>query len=688
MSNRLSRETSPYLLQHGDNPVQWYPWGQEAFARARATDRPILLSIGYSACHWCHVMAHESFENPDIAALMNEHFVNIKVDREERPDLDAIYMQAVQAITGSGGWPMTVFLTPDGTPFYGGTYYPPQDHGGRPGFPRVLRSVAEAFRSRRQDITRSAGELLQQLQQTEQLPSNDEVITSTVLDEAFAVMQGQFDHANGGFGGAPKFPQPMTLEFLLRYQSRLMAPQALEMVETTLTHMAGGGIYDHLGGGFHRYSTDARWLVPHFEKMLYDNAQLVRVFLNAYQVSARPLYRRVVEETIAYLLREMRSPAGGFYSTQDADSEGHEGKFFVWSPEEVAAVLGPEDARAVSLYFDVTAAGNFEGRNILHTPRGIDETAAAAGISPAAMQAVLDRAIPGLMAVREQRIHPGLDDKIVTSWNGLALRALAEVGRTLERDDVLEAAVNLARFVERELWQAGRLRRTWRDGTGKGDGYLEDYACLTNGLLSLYEATFDWHWFAWARELGRLMIELFADPEHGGFFDTAQDAEALILRPRDLFDNAMPSGNSAAAEALLRLSSFTGDGEMERLARTVLDPLAALMARHPTGFGHALCAAEFALSERQEVAIVGPQASPETRALRRTVFGPYRPSIVVAGAEPGNTEAAAVVPLLQGRVAGEDAQAYVCQGFVCRMPVRDPAALGAELSAGSWEGRF
>jgi uncharacterized protein len=679
VANRLSHETSPYLQQHAENPVDWYPWGEEALARARAEDRPILLSIGYSACHWCHVMAHESFENPEIATLMNDSFVNIKVDREERPDLDAIYMQAIQAITGTGGWPMTVFLTPDSVPFYGGTYYPPQDHGGRPGFPRVLRSVAEAFRSRRDDITRSAGELLQHLQQAEQPPADGETITATSLDQAFSVMQGQFDQTLGGFGGAPKFPQPMTLEFLLRYQSRLDAPQALGMVEQTLSHMARGGIYDHLGGGFHRYSTDARWLVPHFEKMLYDNAQLVRVFLNAYQVTGREQYRRVVEETVDYLLREMRAPEGGFYSTQDADSEGKEGKFFVWTPDEIAGVLGPDDARPVCLYFDVTAAGNFEGKNILHTPRSLDEAAGAAGLSVAEMAAVLDRARPRLMADRERRVHPGLDDKVVTSWNGLALRALAEAARSLDRDDYLEAAVQNAQFVERELWQSGRLRRTWRSGTSKGDGYLEDYACLTNGLLSLYEATFDAHWFAWAQELGRLMITLFGDGPHGGFFDTAAGGESLILRPRDLFDNAMPSGNSAAAEALLRLSAFTGDAELERWARSVLDPLATMLARHPTGFGHALCAAEFALGDRREVAIVGAKSSLQTRALRGTVFGSYLPAIVVAGAEPGDSQAGESVPLLAGRLEEGSPRAYVCRQFVCQMPVTDPAALTEQL---------
>jgi len=682
MANRLSRETSPYLLQHAENPVDWYPWGDEALARARSEDRPILLSIGYSACHWCHVMAHESFEDPEIAALMNESFVNIKVDREERPDLDAIYMQAVQAITGSGGWPMTVFLTPDCTPFYGGTYYPPRDHGGRPGFPRVLRSVAEAFRSRRDDITRSAGELLEHLRQAEQPPAAGETITTAALDQAFMTMQGQFDRTLGGFGGAPKFPQPMTLDFLLRYQDRVEAPEALAMVETTLSHMANGGIYDHLGGGFHRYSTDARWLVPHFEKMLYDNAQLVRVFLNAYQVTRKAPYRRVVEETVDYLLREMKAPEGGFYSTQDADSEGIEGKFFVWSPAEVVEVLGQDDARQICLYFDVTEGGNFEGKNILHPPRTIEECAATAGLSAEEMEALIQRARPRLMAHREQRIHPGLDDKIVTSWNGLALRALAETARMLERDDYLDAGVTAARFIEQQVWDSGRLRRTYRLGRSKGEGYLEDYACLANGLLSLYEATFDVHWFEWAQELGRIIIREFGDADHGGFFDTAAGAEGLILRPRDLFDNAMPSGSSAAAEALLRLYAFTGDADLERWARSVLDPLALTLARHPTGFGHLLCAAELALSERREVAIVGAGASDETRALRRIVFGSYRPSVVVAGAEPGDEQAAETVPLLAGRVSdGEAPRAYVCESFVCQMPVTDPEALARQLTA-------
>jgi uncharacterized protein YyaL (SSP411 family) len=684
VANRLSNETSPYLLQHANNPVDWYAWGDEALARARAEDRPVLLSIGYSACHWCHVMEHESFENPETAALMNANFINIKVDREERPDLDAIYMQAVQAITGSGGWPMTVFLTPDGTPFYGGTYFPPQDRGTMPGFPRVLTSVADAYRNRRGDIERSGRDLLQHLQRSEERQAAGVSPTPGLLAEAFAALSKGFDGSRGGFGGAPKFPQPMALDFLLRHHYRTGEPQAFAMVEFSLRQMAAGGIYDHLGGGFHRYSTDAQWLVPHFEKMLYDNAQLSRVYLNAYQVTGSTFYRRIVEETLDYVIREMTSPEGGFFSTQDADSEGEEGKFFVWSTDEIVDLLGPDDGLLFCAFFDVSRGGNFEGKNILHAPRGEAEVAGAAGVSEERLRGALERGRALLFRQRSTRVAPGLDDKIVVSWNGLMQRAFAEASRVLERDDYLQAATRNAEFIRDRLWRAGRLQRTYRAGQAKGQGYLEDYACLTNALLSLYEATFDSRWFAWARELAATMLSQFADDDGAGFFDTGTGHEALVLRPQDLFDNAMPSGNSAAAEALLRLASFTGDSLLEEKGLSVFRLVMPALARYPTAFGNLLSVAEFAIGPRKEVAIVGPPNEAQTRDLIRTVFRLYLPSNVVAGSAPDDESSAAIVPLLDGRVAANgQALAYVCEHFTCQMPISDASELASRLLTAS-----
>lgn len=680
MANRLSQETSPYLLQHADNPVDWYPWGDEALERARRENKPILLSIGYAACHWCHVMAHESFENPRIAALMNDLFINIKVDREERPDLDAIYMQAVQTLTGRGGWPMTVFLMPDGVPFYGGTYFPPEDRHGMPGFPRVLLSIADAYRTRREDVNSSGEELLRHLRQNEGLHGDDGEFDSSLLDAAYQQLRQQFDQRNGGLGGAPKFPQPMTLEFLLRTYVRTGEREALALVELTLRKMAAGGIYDQLGGGFHRYSTDAVWLVPHFEKMLYDNAQLARVYLAAFQLTAEPLYRRVVEETLDYVLREMTGPEGNFYSTQDADSDGVEGKFFVWTADEVEAALGAEDAALLSGYFDVTGHGNWEGKNILHIPRSVEQVATVAGVTSERLQQAIARGRRLLFERREQRVKPGLDDKTLTAWNGLMLRAFAEAGRALERDDYLQAAVRNAEFIRRSLTRDGRLLRSYRAGQSKLNGYLEDYSFLLNGLLSLYEATFDSRWFIWSLDLARTMIDDFSDPTQAGFFDTSAGHEALVLRPRDLFDNATPSGNSAAAEALLRLTAFTGDEEFEQHALALLRLLRPAMIRLPSGFGRMLCAADFALAARKEVAIIGRLQADDTRALRRAVFRPYLPATVVAGAAPNDRQAEAAVPLLQGRVTESTrALAYVCERFTCRAPVSEPAQLTAEL---------
>ncbi len=686
--NRLIHETSPYLLQHAYNPVDWYPWGPEALERARREDKPILLSIGYSACHWCHVMERESFEDEATARLMNEHFVCIKVDREERPDLDAIYMEAVQAMTHHGGWPMTVFLLPDGTPFYGGTYFPPAPRYGMPSFQQVLLAVASAYRSQREQVERSAHQLRELLCQQPQLGgvSGPEALAPAILEQAERVLAQTFDEVNGGFGGAPKFPQPMCLEALLRIAQRTGKPETLHMVRLTLDKMAQGGIYDHLGGGFHRYSVDAQWLVPHFEKMLYDNAQLARVYLHAYLATGEPFYRRICEETLDYVLREMTSPEGGFYSTQDADSEGEEGKFYLWTPAEVHALLGEEGGRLFCAYFDVTERGNFEGKSILHTPRAAEEVAAEQGVSEGRLQEMIERGRRVLLAAREQRVKPARDEKILTAWNGLMLQAFAEAAATLERDDYRRAAVRNAEFVLSALRAPGegplRLHRSYKDGQARLNAYLEDYACYAAGLLALYEATFDRRWFEAAQRLAGTMIDQFADDAGGGFFDTSADHEALLTRPKNLYDSATPSGSSMACEVLLRLAEYLDDADYRARTERLLAGLRDALAQHPSAFGELLCALDFYLGPVKQIALVGDPHDERMRALLRVVYGHYLPNKVVALRLPGpeGDEAATCIPLLREREAiGQQATAYVCEHFTCRLPVTDPQALQAEL---------
>ncbi len=677
MPNRLASETSPYLLQHADNPVRWYPWGEEAFAEARAKDKPILLSVGYSACHWCHVMAHESFEDPETAALMNDLFVNIKVDREERPDVDGIYMQAVQSMTGRGGWPMTVFLTPDGRPFYGGTYYPPEDRHGLPGFPRVLTALAGVFKNNRDDIERTAAQLHGQLAAGSVSPPGATLLAPSMLDRAFEAIAGSYDRANGGFAGAPKFPQPMTLDFLLRFHHRSRRPLALEMVEHTLQKMARGGMYDQAGGGFHRYSTDAVWLVPHFEKMLYDNALLARVYLDAFKVTGKSFYRRICEETLDYVLREMTDPSGGFYSTQDADSEGVEGKFFVWTPVDFEAVLGPEH-ELFAEYFDVTPDGNFEEKSILHVDTPPDEFAAGHGLSLEEFEKRLARARMRLYAARRRRVHPGRDEKVLTAWNGMMLRALAEAARALDSPPYLAAAVRNADFLLAEMRKGGRVLRTWKAGTARLKGYLEDYACLIDGLIAAHEATLDLKYLRAAIELAGDMLGLFWDGGVEGFFDTGSDHEELITRPRDFFDNATPSGTSVAADVLLRLAVITGNSEYERKAVACLRAIAPLVQRAPTGFGRLLAALDFHLSRPVEVAIVWHDDVAAAAPLAAVAFSAYRPHLVAVGARAG--EGGDLTPLLLGRpAAGKTATAYVCERFACQEPASDPDQLRRQL---------
>jgi len=662
MPNHLVNETSPYLLQHAENPVDWYPWGEEALQKAQAEDKPIFLSIGYSACHWCHVMAHESFQDERVAAILNEHFVSVKVDREERPDLDHIYMSAVQALAGRGGWPMSVFLTPDGQPFYGGTYFPPTPRYGMPAFADVLLAVADAWQNRRQELLDGSRQLVASIERQMMVLGGvkRETVKRETLAAAFGNLRRGFNQEHGGWGGAPKFPQPMALEFLLRYHHTTGDSDALHMVTHTLDAMARGGMYDQLGGGFHRYSVDDHWLTPHFEKMLYDNAQLARVYLHACLVTGEPFFRAIAEETLDYVVREMTDSSGGFYSTQDADSEGEEGKFFIWTPDEVRAVLGDQADHFIEVY-GVTERGNFEGRNILELKGSLEEREALAD------------ARRRLFEVREQRVHPGRDDKVLASWNGLMLAAFAEAARVLRRDDYRAVAERNAAFLLDQLRTSdGRLAHTWKAGVAKANGYLEDYAHLIEGLLELYQTTFDPRWYRAAVELAETVIEHFSAPV--GFFDTSDDHEPLIVRPRELQDNAVPSGNAMAAFVLLRLGGLAEELRYLDLAQAALGPLQPMLARYPLGFAQWLIALDYVLSHPREIAIVGDPAAADTRALLDVCVSGYRPHQIVALGEPGAQPAA--VPLLQerGQIEGR-ATAYVCIDFVCHPPVTEPEAL-------------
>jgi hypothetical protein len=677
MPNQLAQETSPYLLQHVDNPVDWYPWNEEALQKAQEEDKPILLSIGYAACHWCHVMAHESFEDPATAEFMNNHFVNVKVDREERPDLDSIYMNAVVAMSGQGGWPMTVFLTPEGKPFYGGTYFPPAPRHGMPSFMQVLQRINQVWREQREEIEESADNVAQHLGRELAISGEREALTPSLFRRALDGIFRRFDSEKGGFGQAPKFPPSMTLEFLLWMHFSRDDTLALQMAETTLQKMAYGGMYDQLGGGFARYATDAAWLVPHFEKMLYDNALLARVYLHAYQATGRPLYRRIVEETLDFVARDMRHEAGGFYSSYDADSEGEEGKFYVWTAEEVEEILG-ETADLFMKIYDVSRRGNWEGKNILN----VQEETAAAMADDGRVETKIAELAPArakLRAVRRERVWPGLDDKVLTAWNGLMLAAFAEAGRVLNRPDYTEIAAENAAFLRRTMRREnGRLLRTWKEGgEAHYNGYLEDYAYLADGLLALYQTTFDAAWFTWAEELAEMMLAHFRD-EAGGFYDTSDDHEELIHRPKNVQDNATPSGNAMAVHVLLRLGLLTGNGRYSEIGENTVAGMSETMAQHATGFAHWLCAAAFILSEPREVAIVGDPGAADTQALLETVFADYRPDLVAAAGEEGSGDA---VPLLAERpLRDEKATAYVCRRFVCQQPVTTPEDLAEQLA--------
>jgi uncharacterized protein len=676
VANHLDNETSPYLLQHTDNPVDWYPWGDDALGLAQRENKPILLSIGYAACHWCHVMAHESFEDAETALLMNEHFVNIKVDREERPDLDSIYMNAVTAMTGRGGWPMTVFLTPDGRPFYSGTYFPKEPRYGIPSFRQILLGVADAWNNQQGKVQQGAEQIVRQIREKAAVNAEVDALDPDMLTAAVDDLKQRFDSEWGGFGQAPKFPQPMVIEFLLREHLRDGNADALAMAELTLQRMAEGGMYDQLGGGFARYSVDEFWLAPHFEKMLYDNAQLARVYVHAWQLTGNPLYRRIAQETLDYVCREMRHEDGGFYSSQDADSEGEEGKFYVWSAEEVRDVLGAEAPLFMQVY-DVTDGGNWEGQNILRLKSRTLDIAAQSGIDKAGFEQKMAAARSKLYQLRSQRIWPGLDDKVLTAWNGLMLAAFADAAQALDRADYKDIATANAEFLHATMRAGdGRLLRTWKAGShAKYNGYLEDYAFLADGLLSLYQTTFNARWFVWARQLADHMLAHFPDAKNGGFFDTRDDHEQLIQRPKDIQDNAVPSGNALAAHVLLRLGLLTGEPTYWDAAEQATRSVGTLMSQYPSGFGEWLNAASFIMGESREVALVGNRQ--QLAPLLKIVRAGYRPLQVVAAGEESDDGG---IPLLANRPQRNgEGTAYVCRRFVCDAPVTDPRELQSQL---------
>jgi uncharacterized protein YyaL (SSP411 family) len=671
MPNRLAGETSPYLLQHQDNPVDWWPWCDEAFEEARRLDKPVLLSVGYSACHWCHVMAHESFENPDIAALQNQLFVNIKVDREERPDVDGIYMQAVVALTGQGGWPMTVFCTPRGVPFFGGTYFPPEDRIQMRGFPAILRAVAQAYREQREAVDQT-GQQLRQALSPPRLPEGE--LSPVPLQEGCRKLVQDTDQRYGGFGGAPKFPHPAALDLLLRRHRATGDPTLWQAASVTLDRMARGGVYDQVGGGFHRYAVDGQWAVPHFEKMLYDNAQLAPVYLHAWQLSGEERWRRVATEVLDYALREMRLPGGGFASSQDADSGGEEGTFFVWTPEQLREVLGDEDGTLAARLFGVVPGGNFEhGATVLSLPYPLEQVAVTLDLDAPAMREKVDEIRARLYAAREQRVHPGRDDKVVTAWNALMLRALAEVGGALDRAEYVDAARELASFLLAELVRDGVVLRTWKEGAAKITGFLEDIATLADALLTLYEVTGEPRWYQGARRLCEDMVDRFYEPV-AGFYDTAIDGDPLLVRPRTLDDNAVPAGRSTAALALLRLSLLSGEARWREIAERTVAPLASAIGRAPVGLGNLAWALDLALADSREVAVAGDAGAADTGAMVRAVLDGWNPWRVLAWGEADGVPLLADRPTLDGR-----ATAYVCRGFACDAPTTAVEELRAAL---------
>jgi uncharacterized protein YyaL (SSP411 family) len=678
--NRLVNEQSPYLRQHAYNPVDWYPWGEEALARAKAENKPILLSIGYSACHWCHVMERESFEDPETARLMNELFVPIKVDREERPDLDQIYMDAVQAFSGRGGWPLTMFLTPDCGPFFGGTYFPPEDRHGLPGFKRVLVSVAQAYKERAQDVAHNVEKITQAITAMSGYSAPEGELPKTIIVEAAAALARHYDRTYGGLGQAPKFPNSFVFSLFLRALDIAADPTLAEIVDRTLTHMAKGGIYDQIGGGFHRYSVDQKWLVPHFEKMLYDNALLARLYLDAARALDRGEFLQIAREIFDYVLREMTSPEGGFYSTQDADSEGEEGKFFVWTQQEAQTVLGEELAPIAERYFDITPEGNFEGKNILHRTIDVADAAAVFHAAEPEMERRIAEIKRRLFEARERRIKPGRDEKMLAAWNGLMIGALAEGFVALGEPRLLQAAERAADFVMTRLWDGHALRRSYKDGVARFNGYLEDYAAMANALLDVYEASLDTKYITQARALMDVVLERFLDRKNGGFFFTSEDHERLITRPKPLFDGSTPSGNSEAVLALLRLHTYTGEAAYLDTAEDTIKLFGGLMLQQPMGFAHMLEAADWDKRGAREIVLVGDPSSAEFSEWRERIGLFYLPNRALFAVNPRAPqsgfipEAARDKTQIDGRLT-----AYVCRDFTCSPPQTSLAGLEAEL---------
>lgn len=684
--NRLLKESSPYLRQHAYNPVDWYPWGTEALEESRNQGKPIFLSIGYSACHWCHVMAHESFENPRIAALMNEHFINIKVDREERPDLDQIYMNAVQLLTQRGGWPMSVFLTPALQPFYGGTYWPPESRHGMPGFDHVLEEVHNAWSERRGDCLKGAEKLTRAIQQIAKAEGDQTTLRPEMLSNAMQTLIRLTDRQSGGFGREPKFPHAMDLRVLLRSWRRFGNREALDCAVLTLDRMANGGIYDHLGGGFHRYSTDAKWLVPHFEKMLYDNALLTPAYLEAYQATGNPEYARVARDTLDYVLREMTQPEGGFYSTQDADSEGEEGKFFVWTADEIDRALGLEDARLFKAAYDVTPAGNWEGGTILNRPRPLAAVARELGVPESVLGAALERGRQRLLQVRKTRVAPGRDDKVLVAWNGMMISAMAMAAQVLNEPRFASAATGAADFVLTKVRDAdNRLLHSYKDGVARLNAYLDDYACLIDGLVDLYQATFQSHYVEQAMKLAAQMLGRFFDSEKGGFFYTPFDHETLIARNKECHDGSTPSGNSMAATALLRLSRLTGRRDLEDTSVQTLNFLSRQFAESPSSVGQGLIALDFWLGPTYEMVLADGADPIANDAALRTLHGKFLPNKVVARRRQLQTDTGlptSLHPLLRGKASfGSEPTLFICEHGTCQLPVRGANGVAQALTA-------
>ena len=674
-TNRLVHESSPYLLQHAHNPVDWYPWSDEAFVKAKQEDKPVLLSIGYSACHWCHVMERESFENEQIAQLMNDLFINVKVDREERPDLDEIYMNAVQMLTGRGGWPMTMFLTPDRQPFYGGTYFPPEDRHGMPGFPRILQGVAQAYRDKPEDVQKSVEQILSALKRMSHSEDHEHVFAPEAIGKAAEQIASAYDAENGGLGQAPKFPNPGVYELFLRHHHHSGTKRFLEMVIHTLTRMALGGIYDHLGGGFHRYSVDEKWLVPHFEKMLYDNAQLVRSLALLYRITGNEFFKRVMEETLDYLIREMLHSEGGFYSTQDADSEGEEGKFFVWSLMEVNQILGEKDGEIFCRIYDVTELGNFEGKNILHPILTVAQAAALFKKTPDQIETLIAQAKHKLLAAREARKKPLRDDKIIAAWNGLMLSGLAEAVKISDKPSFLAAANRTIELIFTRMFSDGLLLHMYKDGMAKQLGFLDDYAFLAIGLLDFYEATLDRSALELAVELTEVMLREFWDSSQGSFFYTGNSHEQLISRTKPCFDASVPSGNAKSTELLLRLYHLTGKEDFRGKAEIVLRSYSHAMESQPFGFAHMLCALDFYLRKPKDVIVVGKPDDSRTTELLAVINSLYLPSMTVQLVGP-DEPLEEVSPLLAGKTQIHgSATAYVCHNYTCSAPVTQPEEL-------------